>query len=281
MLGSTTNVNPNVPTLTQREQEVLTNGDLNKKVDDNLEKVIKEAGLGHVEQKKEKGSGTEVGDFMRLFLEQLKHQDPLNPQEGADFLGQLAQFNSVERLVSVEKAISKLANSFQSSRILEATGLIGKQVEVPTNKMRLTSDEQGVGKTISATLHMPEVPKGQQISDVQVVITNSVGEVIDQRSLGPKAPNTKVEFNWNGNNKAPDDPEGHRILDPNTKEPILDGDYKISVSAIVGDKPEPVRTEISTLVDSVAIDQATGGISLNATSIGTVKLSDVEKIFGS
>jgi flagellar basal-body rod modification protein FlgD len=39
--------------------------------------------------------------FLKLLVEQLKHQDPLAPQDGAQFVAQLAQFNSLEQLISI------------------------------------------------------------------------------------------------------------------------------------------------------------------------------------
>lgn len=46
--------------------------------------------------------------FLRLLVEQLKHQDPLSPQDGAEFVAQLAQFNSLEQLTSINDKLGKL-----------------------------------------------------------------------------------------------------------------------------------------------------------------------------
>jgi flagellar basal-body rod modification protein FlgD len=46
--------------------------------------------------------------FMTLLVEQLKHQDPTQPQDGAQFVTQLAQFNSLDQLVSIKDSISQL-----------------------------------------------------------------------------------------------------------------------------------------------------------------------------
>src|SRR5260370_36314370 len=35
--------------------------------------------------------------FLKLFVAQLKNQDPLNPQDGTQFVAQLAQFSQVEQ----------------------------------------------------------------------------------------------------------------------------------------------------------------------------------------
>src|SRR3954467_5590253 len=46
--------------------------------------------------------------FMTLLVAQLKNQDPLAPQDGAAFVAQLAQFNSLDQLVGIRAAIDKL-----------------------------------------------------------------------------------------------------------------------------------------------------------------------------
>lgn len=51
--------------------------------------------------------------FMTLLVAQLKNQDPLQPQDGAAFVAQLAQFNSLEQLSGIHESIDKLVTSLQ------------------------------------------------------------------------------------------------------------------------------------------------------------------------
>ena len=46
--------------------------------------------------------------FLKLLVAQLKNQDPLAPQDGAQFVAQLAQFNSLEQLSSINDRIGML-----------------------------------------------------------------------------------------------------------------------------------------------------------------------------
>jgi flagellar hook assembly protein FlgD len=46
--------------------------------------------------------------FLKLLVEQLKNQDPLAPQDGAAFVAQLAQFNSLEQLMSINERLGQL-----------------------------------------------------------------------------------------------------------------------------------------------------------------------------
>jgi flagellar basal-body rod modification protein FlgD len=51
--------------------------------------------------------------FMTLLVAQLKNQDPLAPQDGAAFVAQLAQFNSLEQLSGIRQSIDKLVAQMQ------------------------------------------------------------------------------------------------------------------------------------------------------------------------
>ena len=46
--------------------------------------------------------------FLQLLVTQLKHQDPMKPKEDGEFLAQLAQFSSLEKLTSIEASVNTL-----------------------------------------------------------------------------------------------------------------------------------------------------------------------------
>ena len=66
------------------------------------------------------GTNSAMGkdQFLKLFVAQLQHQDPMSPMQDSDFMGQMAQFSTLEQ-------ISNLANSDAMSN---AIGLIGRTV---------------------------------------------------------------------------------------------------------------------------------------------------------
>ncbi len=48
-------------------------------------------------------------EFLNLLVAQLKNQDPLNPMDNTEFVTQLAAFSSLEQLMSINQAVTKLA----------------------------------------------------------------------------------------------------------------------------------------------------------------------------
>ncbi len=49
--------------------------------------------------------------FMQLLVAQIKHQNPLNPADGVQFLTQLAQFSELEQLVSINTTLTDMHDS--------------------------------------------------------------------------------------------------------------------------------------------------------------------------
>ena len=61
-------------------------------------------------------SNSERDVFMTLLVAQLKNQDPLAPQDGAQFVAQLAQFNSLDQLVGIRQSIDQLVAAMQQGQ---------------------------------------------------------------------------------------------------------------------------------------------------------------------
>ena len=63
--------------------------------------------------------------FLRLLVAQMKNQDPTEPKDNAQYLGQLASFSSVEQGVNTNKKLDALISSIEQFR---AGTLIGRTV---------------------------------------------------------------------------------------------------------------------------------------------------------
>jgi flagellar basal-body rod modification protein FlgD len=83
--------------------------------------------LTPAEMKPKNASNGELGkdDFLKLFVAQLQHQDPMNPMNDSEFMGQMASFSTLEQVSNLAAANEKIAASLTSTN---AIGLIGRTV---------------------------------------------------------------------------------------------------------------------------------------------------------
>jgi flagellar basal-body rod modification protein FlgD len=73
------------------------------------------------------GKNAELGkdQFLKLFVAQLQHQDPMNPMQDQDFMGQMASFSTLEQVTNMAAANQAMAANLQLS---QSVGLIGRTV---------------------------------------------------------------------------------------------------------------------------------------------------------
>ena len=64
-------------------------------------------------------------DFLKLMVAQLQHQDPMNPMQDSDMMGQMASFSTLEQITNMAAANQTIASNLTSSG---AIGLIGRTV---------------------------------------------------------------------------------------------------------------------------------------------------------
>lgn len=70
--------------------------------------------------------------FLRLFVSQLKFQDPLSPMSGEDFLAQTAQFSTVEQLVSLNGKVAQTTALAALQGWATGAAFIGRSVTAKT-----------------------------------------------------------------------------------------------------------------------------------------------------
>jgi len=74
-------------------------------------------------------SSLESNEFMQLLLVELKHQDPLEPMDSNEIMGQLTQLNSLQELQAINGGINNLA---ENDELVEAASLLDKVVSYVT-----------------------------------------------------------------------------------------------------------------------------------------------------
>jgi flagellar basal-body rod modification protein FlgD len=195
------------------------------------------------------------GDFLTLMITQFQNQDPFEPMDNGEFLGQLAQFSTVNGIESLNESFSNLAGSVQNNQALEAAGLVGRRVFAVTDLAHL-----GENGSINGAIELDS-----SASDVQIDITDSSGQLVQRLSLGQQASGL-VKFSWDGI-----DASGGRS---NT------GQYQISARVIRGSFTESAPTVIEADIQSVTLGQFGQGMSLNLNGGLSVPLSQIFQIIG-
>jgi len=69
--------------------------------------------------------GKEDNFFLKLLITQIKTQNPLEPMKTQEFTSQIAQFTSIEQLLTIEKLLKM---SFLNYQLQNAISLIGRKV---------------------------------------------------------------------------------------------------------------------------------------------------------
>ena len=69
------------------------------------------------------GIKIDYNGFLQLLIAQMKNQDPTNPTDSTEYMGQLAQLSSVQEAVQTN---AKLDTLLSSSALAQADGLIGR-----------------------------------------------------------------------------------------------------------------------------------------------------------
>ncbi len=193
------------------------------------------------------------GDFLKLMITQFKNQDPFEPMDNGEFLGQLAQFSTVSGIDSLNSAFASLAGSIQGEQALQAANLVGRSVLAITDTGYLSK----VG-SLDAAIELDAAA-----GDVQVDVTDASGQLVKRLYLGEQAGGI-VRFSWDG-------------LD-SSGERMQPGNYQLSARIVRGTAIESAPTLIEADVESVTLGQSGQGMTLNLRGGSALSLSQVYQI---
>lgn len=196
---------------------------------------------------------SEKNEFLQLFVTQLRNQNPLEPRDGAEYLGQLAQFSTLEGIRNMETAFNKIASSLNSNQALQASSLVGKNVDVKTDNGLYVQ-----GMNVKGSIEVPPFA-----SSVQMEIRNEQGEVVKTVKMD-SAEKGEVAFVWDG-------------LDDNGN-PQPTGVYKFIAKANVHGQETNIDTYLSANVDSVTINKNGQPVTLNVSGYGKISMDDIKTI---
>lgn len=203
------------------------------------------------EAKKSKELGQET--FLELMVAQLENQDPLKPMESGDFLGQLAQFATVNGISELQSTMTNLAASLQSNQALQASTLVGRQVLIPANGAPLTS-----GGSVSGAIELTE-----NVSQLNVVIEDASGQLVRRLSLGGQQAGL-IPFTWDGINEA-----GGRAA------PTV---YRVRAEGVVDGESQAFENFVRAQVESVTLTKDGSSPQLNLMGMGSMSLEQVRQV---
>ncbi|MBT8121612.1 MAG: flagellar hook assembly protein FlgD [Gammaproteobacteria bacterium] len=198
---------------------------------------------------------TELGqeDFLKLMTTQLKNQDPFKPMENGDFIAQLAQFGTVSGIEDVRTELQNLAGSLVSNQAMQAAGMLGRAVLVPTSQGVLAS-----GGTVDGAVEL-----SNSVSSMNIGIYDQSGQLVKNIGLGSQSPGM-VTFSWDG-----------LATDGSAVPP---GRYEVRAEAISGGINEAYEVLIADTVQSVSLPSGGSALTLELAGIGTVDFSQVRQI---
>lgn len=210
------------------------------------------AGLAAPQQQQ---SRSDLGqeDFLTLMITQFQNQDPFEPMDNGQFLGQLAQFSTVSGIDSLNESFTGLSGSLLDEQALQASSLVGRSVLAVSDEGYFSGESSLSGA----------VELGSSVNNVQIDITNSNGELVRRLDLGQQASGL-IDFAWDGRNA-----DG---------ESMPSGTYKISARVSSGALTENIPTLIRADIESVTLGQFGGQMSLNTDGGRQLALAQIYQI---
>lgn len=191
--------------------------------------------------------------FLKLFLAQLKNQDPTNPMKGHQLAAELAQFTSLEKLTNIDSALTTMSKKNDANARFDALALIGKGI---------SGDSSVIDRTSMTGQNAIEFKLLAPATKVDFSIRNSAGQEV-KKFVAKNLKSGTNKILWDGK------------LDNGLPAP--EGEYNVVISAenSAGQKIG-TQTAFHGVVTGVNFTPA-GPILLMGKQ--TVKLKDVKQIF--
>jgi len=197
--------------------------------------------------------GQDLGqdDFLHLMITQLKNQDPFKPLESGEFLGQLAQFGTVNGLAGLQTSFDSLASSLVSSQALQASTLVGRSALAATATLARTA-----GETVAGAVDLPATTSG-----VTVMVRDAAGQPVRTLSIGAQSAGL-ASFTWDGLDDAGD--------------PAAAGRYTFTAAYRSGADSVAAETLLRAPIDSVLF--GANGFNVELRGIGELPFTAIREI---
>jgi flagellar basal-body rod modification protein FlgD len=192
-------------------------------------------------------------EFLKLFMAQLEHQDPLDPKSGADMVAQLAQFSSVEQAQQTNQHLAELAAAQAATSSASLSNLVGRTCSAAADAFQLDRGGAPPAIQLTATTAM---------QGASVVITDDSGKEV--RRIAVPGGATSAQVRWDGNAAS--------------GAPAAPGSYHITVEP--GKTTGAITSQWHGRVDAVELTSdgprlRMGGVLLAPADVRTIGLTDL------
>ncbi|MBK5936818.1 MULTISPECIES: flagellar hook assembly protein FlgD [Halorhodospira] len=211
--------------------------------------------LRSIPEEKDDGDPQSIGheDFLELMMVQLENQDPTDPQDTEQMMGQIAQFTTASGIEQLQSDFSEFFEHMRSDQSLRASQLVGREVVTESREAYLPEDGE-----MEALLQLE-----RSAPNLTVEIENEAGERVHREQLG-EMEEGEHPFAWDGT-----DNDGQRMPQ---------GTYQVNAYIEDGDEREPVPTLVGAPVTSVSVGMDGRPPELSVAGLGEMSLSDVKRI---
>lgn len=199
------------------------------------------------------GGSNDLGkdEFLMLMVEQLKNQDPMDPQDATEFTAQLAQYSSLEQLINANTNLEGMASTSGEVQRMSALSMIGNEVVTSASEFKFNGSAMKLGYDLEGAADQGSL-----------YIRNATGSTVATISI-PDLSAGQHFIEWDG-------------MDENG-QPLPDGSYTLGVAAYNGDDAVVASSLICGEV--VGVDLIDGGDML-VTTAGDFRFVDVESVRG-
>ena len=192
-------------------------------------------------------------DFMKIFLAQLRNQDPMEPLDNKEMVAQLAQLNSLEQAIETNRQLGAMQQTHASQAGAQLANLIGKQIDAEGAVVNWDADVAGP-TSFGYTL--------QGAAD-EVVLSINDAQGTPVRTIRQPAPVSGIpqQIVWDGMGA------GGSVA--------ASGDYTVSLAAKRGKQSDPIAPRLSGVATGVGFDAQGGTVMLGGARVRPQQIKQV------
>lgn len=136
------------------------------------------------------GAEKEMGrdEFLKLLVAQLQNQDPLKPQDNAQFVAELAQFSNLEQTIGINDRLDALSAQNQGLQNSQIVSMVGKQATVRGSMVTAN----GSGQPVPVAFELLG-----QAETLSITFADLAGNAVRTVDVGERGPG-QVNMSWDG-----------------------------------------------------------------------------------